>query len=271
MEKEATLTNQSSNPQSASAASGPNVGFKVFQNTIAQLGGKGAGVLLSAATSILLARYLGREKMGEYGAIYAYLSLYSWIATYSLDQILARDVSLRRKDAAALFHTGSMVALGFSIAAGIVAPFAAPLFGYHGALRWLIAIAAVDLLIMPPFKMPGIIFQVDMRQWYAVFIGFFRQVLWLIAVVLLALNSAAFYKVIIARTVVGLIEAAITIAMIYRPGFIEGPRRFLTADAKRMIRDASPSSSAISSSTFITASTRSCSIPCPATKFSAPT
>jgi len=198
------------------------------------------GVLLSAATSILLARYLGRERMGEYGAIYAYLALYSWIATFSLDQILARDVSLRRQDAAALFHTGTVIAMGFAIAAGIVAPFAAPLFGYSGPLRWLIAIAAVDMLIMPPLKMPGIIFQVDMRQWYAVFIGFFRQVLWLLAVVLLAVKSAAFYEVIIARTVVGVIEAAVTIAMIYRPGFIEGARRFLAADASRLIRDAFP-------------------------------
>ena len=227
MENRATLSGQPLSPQPASAASGPNIGFKVFQNTIAQLGGKGVGVLLSAATSILLARYLGRERMGEYGAIYAYLALYSWIATFSLDQILARDVSLRRQDAAALFHTGTVIAMGFAIAAGIVAPFAAPLFGYSGPLRWLIAIAAVDMLIMPPLKMPGIIFQVDMRQWYAVFIGFFRQVLWLLAVVLLAVKSAAFYEVIIARTVVGVIEAAVTIAMIYRPGFIEGARRFL--------------------------------------------
>lgn len=227
-------------PDIASAASGPNVGFKVFQNTIAQLGGKGGSVLLSAATSILLARYLGRERLGEYGAIYAYLSIYSWLVTFSLDQILARDISQRRSEASALLFTGSRVAFGFALAAGIVAPLAAPLFGYYGPLRWLIAIAAVDLLIMPPFKMPGIIFQVDMRQWYAVGIGFVRQILWLIAVALLAFNSAAFYKVIIARTLCGVIEAVITVALVYRPGFLDGPRLFLKNDALRMMRDAFP-------------------------------
>ena len=126
-------------PEIVSAAAGPNVGFKVFQNTLAQLGGKGGGVLLSAATSILLARYLGRERLGEYGAIYAYLSIYAWLVTFSLDQILARDVSQRRSEASALFHTGSVVAFGFALAAGITAPLAAPLFGYSGPLRWLIA------------------------------------------------------------------------------------------------------------------------------------
>jgi len=227
-------------PEIASVAAGPNIGFKVFQNTLAQLGGKGGGVLLSAATSILLARYLGRERLGEYGAIYAYLSIYSWMVTFSLDQILARDVSQRRSEASALLHTGSVIACAFAFAAGIVAPLAAPLFGYSGPLRWLIAVAAVDLLIMPPFKMPGIIFQVDMRQWYAVGIGFARQVLWLIAVALLAFGNAAFYKVIIARTLCGVIEAAVTIYFIYRPGFLEGPRTFLKADAARMMRDAFP-------------------------------
>jgi O-antigen/teichoic acid export membrane protein len=227
-------------PEVLSVASGPNVGFKVFQNTIAQLGGKGGSILLSAATSILLARYLGRERLGEYGAIFAYLSIYSWLVTFSLEQILARDVSQRRSEASALLHTGSVISCGFAFAAGIIAPLAAPLFGYTGPLRWLIAIAAVDLLIMPPFKMSGIIFQVDMRQWYAVGIGFFRQILWLIAVALLAFSNAAFYKVIIARTLCGVIEAAITIYFIYRPGFLDGPRTFLKSDAARMMRDAFP-------------------------------
>ncbi len=227
-------------PEVLSVASGPNVGFKVFQNTLAQLGGKGGSILLSAATSVLLARYLGRERLGEYGAIFAYLSIYSWLVTFSLDQILARDVSQRRGEASALLHTGSVVACGFAFAAGIIAPLAAPLFGYSGPLRWLIAIAAVDLLITPPFKMPGIIFQVDMRQWYAVGIGVFRQILWLIAVALLAFSNAAFYKVIIARTLCGLIETAITLYFIYRPGLLDGPRTFLKNDAVRMMRDAFP-------------------------------
>lgn len=207
---------------------------------MAQLGGKGGSVLLSAATSILLARYLGRERLGEYGAIYAYLSIYAWLVTFSLEQILARDVSQRRNEATALLHTGSVVSFGFALAAGMLAPLAAPLFGYSGPLRWLIAIAAIDLMIMPPFKMPGIIFQVDMQQWYTVGLGFLRQTLWLIAVVLLAFGHAAFYQVIIARTLCGVIEAVVTVYLIYRPGFLDGPRIFLRADALRMLRDAFP-------------------------------
>lgn len=230
----------SSSTTTSSAAAGPGLGIKVFQNTIAQLGGKGGSVLLSAATSVLLARYLGRERLGEYGAIYAYLSLYAWLVTFSLEQILARDVSLRRSDAAALFHTATVISFGFAVAGGILAPVLAPLFGYTGLLRWLIAVAALDLLILPPLRLTGIIFQVDMRQWYSVFIGLFRQILWLVAIVLLALGSAAFYKVIVARTLCGVIEAVVVWITSHRPGFVEGPRVFLRDDARRMFRDAFP-------------------------------
>jgi len=70
----------------------PSLGAQVFQNTAAQLAGRVVGIFLSAGTSILLARYLGKEKLGEYGAIYAYLSLYGFLATFCLEQILAREI-----------------------------------------------------------------------------------------------------------------------------------------------------------------------------------
>src|SRR6266436_6292082 len=145
-----------------------SLGALVFQNTAAQLGGRVIGIFFSAGTSILLARYLGQEKLGEYGAIYAYLSLYGFFATFCLEQILAREISVRRHQAAEIFRTGTLTALGFSVLGTLMATVAAPLFGYAGGMRWLIAIAAVDLLIMSPVKFIGVIFQVEMKLWYTV-------------------------------------------------------------------------------------------------------
>src|SRR6266478_6239184 len=125
----------------------PSLGVQVFQNTAAQLAGRVIGIFLSAGTSILLARYLGKEKMGEYGAIYAYLALDGCFATFCLEQILAREISVRRIQPAEIFHTGTLTALGFSVVGTLVALVAAPAFGYPGAMRWLIAVAAIDLLI----------------------------------------------------------------------------------------------------------------------------
>jgi O-antigen/teichoic acid export membrane protein len=213
-----------------------NVGTRVFQNTIVQLGGRGFSLLLSAAGSILLARYLGRERMGEYGALYAYLGLYSFLSTFCLEPILAREVSRRRSEATQIFHTGSMVALAFAFAGTILAPLLAPLFGYAGQLRWLVTVAALDLLILPSICLPSIVFQVDMKQWFAVGIGLLRQVLWLAAIVLLTLGEASFYQVVIARLLCGALVTLILFKLSYRSGFLSGPRRFVWSEARRLLQ-----------------------------------
>ena len=178
--------------------------------------------------------------MGEYGAIYAYLALYGFLASFCLEQILAREISVRRSQAAELFRTGKLTALGFSAAGLFIAPLAAPLFGYSGTLRWLIAVAALDLLILPPLRFSGIIFQVEMQLWYNVVIALVRQAMWLAAVLLLVFQNAAFYEVIVARTIVGILEAVIVVLTVKRVGLVQGKPRFVASEAKMMVREGFP-------------------------------
>ena len=49
---------------------------RVLQNTAALLGGRALSIVLAGGASIILARYLGSEKLGEFGAIYAYATLF---------------------------------------------------------------------------------------------------------------------------------------------------------------------------------------------------
>jgi len=221
-------------------ASRPGLGLRVFKNTAALLGGRVIGLALSVVTSVLLARFLGQERLGEYGAVYAYLSLYGFFATFCVEQILAREVTLRRGQAGSLFYTGTLATLAFSLIGSVLAPMLAPMFGYSGLIRWLIAIAAIDTLVMAPIKLPGLIFQVDMRLWYSAVLGVFRQALWLVAVILLAFRNAAFYEVIAARTVCGLIEAFLILWTIHRLRIIQGPRRFLAREAISLLRASAP-------------------------------
>jgi len=227
-------------PSALPVSSELGLGVRVFQNTTALLGGRVLGLFFSAGTSILLARFLGRERLGQYGAIYAYLSLYGFFATFCLEQIIARETSLRRHQAAEIFHTATLTALGFSLIGAILAPLVAPLFGYSGSIRWLIVIAAVDMLILPPLRFRGIIFQVEMRFWYSVAIGLFRQALWLLAILLLLLRNAAFYEVILARTLCGVVEAVLVLWTVHRLGLIRGPNRFLPSEARLMLRGGFP-------------------------------
>jgi O-antigen/teichoic acid export membrane protein len=209
-------------------AQGPRfgVGARVFQNTVVLLGGRGAGLLLSVAASVVLARYLGRERLGEYGALYAYLMLYSWVATFGLDAILARESAQRRAEASHILFTGSTAALALALAGTTVALVLAPTFGYSGKLRLLLLIAAVDSLLVPSIRLSGIIFQVDMRQWYGVGTGIARQILWLLAVVLLALGNAGFLWFIVARTVCGIVEAGLTLYLTLQKRFLTRPWQF---------------------------------------------
>ena len=217
-----------------------SLGARVFQNTAAQLGGRVIGIGFSAGTSILLARYLGKEKLGEYGAIYAYLALFGFLATFCLEQILAREVSLRREQAAEIFHTGRVTALVFSLIGTALALALAPFFGYHGQLHWLIAVAALDMMILPPVRFSSIVFQVDMRLWYSVAIGLFRQALWLVAVALLALKSAAFPWVIAARTLCGVVEALVLLGSVNRLGLVRGAGRFVREEARLLLKAGFP-------------------------------
>jgi PST family polysaccharide transporter len=217
-----------------------SLGARVFQNTVAQLIGRVISILLSAGTSILLARYLGKEKLGEYGAIYAYLALFAFLGTFCLEQILAREVSQRREKGGELFRTATLTAMVFSVAGAILAPACGPLFGYTGRMQWLIAVAALDALILPPFRLRGIIFQVEMRLWYAVAIGIVRQAMWLVAVALLAMKSAAFPMVIAARTGVGVLEVALLLLAVRRVDLVQGARKFVKSEAWMMLREGFP-------------------------------
>jgi PST family polysaccharide transporter len=223
-----------SSPQKQSSHSG--VGARVFQNTAVLLGGRGAGLLLSAATSVILARYLGRERLGEYGALYAYLTLYSWLATFGLESVLAREAAQRRLEASSIFLTGSVISLVFATAGTGLALLLAPVFGYGGSLRLLLVVAAIDILLIPSIRISGIIFQVDMQQWYGVGIGLIRQMLWLLAVVLLALGKAAFLWVILARTGCGLVEAGLILFVTLQRRFLSRPWTFSLDRARQLIR-----------------------------------
>ena len=212
------------------------VGTRVFQNTVIQLGGRGASLLLSAAASVALARYLGRERLGEYGALYAYLALYSWLATFGLEPILAREAAQRRTEASSIFVTGSAISVAFAVAGTALALLFAPLLGYGGQLRLLLFLAALDILLLPSIRIFGIVFQVDMQQWYNVGIGLARQALWLLAVVLLALGRAAFLWVILARTGCAVVEVGLILFVILQRRFLSRPWTFSLDRARQFVR-----------------------------------
>lgn len=180
---------------------------RVLQNTAALLGGRGISIILSGAASIILARYLGSEQLGEFGAIYAYASLFTWLAIFGIDAILTREISIDRDQATGILQTGARLCVLFAVGATILSLGIAPFVGYKGHLYFLLIFAVIELLLFSPLRLYGVVFQVDLKQWYSAGINLLRQVIWLLLVVVLARLQARLFTVIVWRFIVAALEA----------------------------------------------------------------
>jgi PST family polysaccharide transporter len=212
-----------------------SLGPRIFRNIITLISGQGLNLLLSAIATILLARYLGTVQLGEFGALYAYVGLYGWLSTFGLDSILARQVAQARDHAGSILLTGVCVSSLFACGSAVIAFLLAPLFGYGGALSSLLIFASIDILLLSPLRLPGIIFQVDLRQWYGVGIGLVRQFAWLLMLVVLAAARLDLFWIIVGRTSCALLEVVLIGVAIYHKGYLARPWRLLTSETKKYL------------------------------------
>src|ERR1700728_749999 len=105
---------------------------RVFRNTAANIGGRGLALLFSVGATIILARCLGTEGLGTYGAIYAYLTLFAWMATFGFEPILLREISRERESAKSLLRTAMVMSCFLAVGTVAIAALIAPLAGYPG-------------------------------------------------------------------------------------------------------------------------------------------
>ena len=187
---------------------------QVLTNTIVVIGGRAISIGFSAVATSLLARYLGSEELGEFSAVFAYLSLFAWFSTFGMESILVREASRDRESAGSIVRTGVM----------LIAPHA----GYRDRLLVLVAIACIETLIAP-LRLPGLVFQVDLRQWYGVGINVIRQGLWLALIIALREYHAPLTYVVGARVAVATVEALL---------IWSASRRFFSASATVLWRQA---------------------------------
>src|SRR5271170_4940794 len=103
---------------------------RVLMNTIVLIGGRAISIGFSAVATSLLARYLGSEELGEFSAVFAYLSLFAWFATFGMEAILVRESSRDRGSAGSIVRTGVMLMTILCVATVILALCIAPHVGY---------------------------------------------------------------------------------------------------------------------------------------------
>jgi len=184
----------------------PGLRGRVLQNTAVNIAGRGLAIFFSAGAAVLLARFLGAEKLGEYGAIYAYLALFAWLATFGFEPVLVREMSRERENASNLLRTAMVLSTFLSVGTVAVAVLAAPLAGYTGYLRTLLVLAGLEY-VLTPLRLPALIFQVDMRQWYSATINVVRQGVWFAMIVVLWLFGAPLLYVVGGRVLAAALES----------------------------------------------------------------
>jgi PST family polysaccharide transporter len=207
-----------------SALQRPDLGGQVIRNTAANLVGRGLALVFSAGAAIVLARFLGSEKLGQFGAIYAYLALFAWLATFGFEPVLVREISRERENASSLLHTAIVLSTVLSAGTVVVAILLAPLAGFAGHLRTLLLLAALEY-VLGPLRLPALMFQVDMRQWYGATINVVRQGLWFVLIVALWLAGASLGYVIAGRVLAAVVESSLMWG--YSRRFLSQTGRFL--------------------------------------------
>jgi len=225
----------SAQPKTAtSAAPGTGHGIRVLQNTAVVFAARSMGLVFAAAANFMLVRYLGTERLGQYGAIYAYLSLFAWLASLGLAPILTREAAQARGQAASIIHTGVRIAAVVAVVTAALALAIAPLAHLSGKLLPLLAIGAVEIFLLVPVSLPGLIFQVDQRQWYNSGFNVIRQTLWLGVVIALYACGAPLLYVVLGRLAVAAVEAVLNWRVAQR--FLDSSRDFLWDMAPGLVR-----------------------------------
>src|SRR5258707_12108322 len=180
------MSTMSMTESNRSTAAPKPIATRVVQNTAVLLGGRILSVLLGGASSVLIVRCLGSEQLGEFSSLYAYVSLFAWLATLGIDPVLTRESSRWRERSGSIIATGVALCGVFAIGGAVFVILLAPHAGYRGKMQILVVFAVIELLVLGPLRLAGVIFQVDLKQWYGTGISLARQVLWLLIIILLA-------------------------------------------------------------------------------------
>jgi len=224
-------------PGSAAPGSRTNLGARVFQNAAANVAGRVLALLFSVGATMVLARFLGSERLGQFGAIYAYLALFGWMATFGFEPVLLREISRERDSASSLLHTAMVLSAFLSIGTVAAAVLIAPKAGYAGHLRALVILAGLEY-VLNPWRLSAVIFQADMRQWYSATINVVRQGFWFAVIVALWLAGASLAYVIAGRVAAAGVET--WLLWVYSRRFLSRSGRFLRERAGLLLSHSFP-------------------------------
>ncbi len=136
---------------------------RVAKNTIVQIFGKIASVVLALIAIALITRYLGTDGFGEYTTALAFLSFFGILADMGLCTILAREISQDEKNKERITSNIFTLRLIADIVTFTLVPLIALGFNYSSNLKQTIAIGALAFLFVSSAQVLQAIFQKELR------------------------------------------------------------------------------------------------------------
>ncbi|MBA3348663.1 MAG: polysaccharide biosynthesis C-terminal domain-containing protein [Actinobacteria bacterium] len=219
-------------------------GGKVIRGGVLRGGGYAAGVLLGAATSVLLLRHLGVEDFGRYGIVIALIGIVSAVTDAGLTAVGSRELAiLPAAERPALMRNLVGLRIGLT-AAGVVAAIGfAALVGYPGVVVAGTALAGFGILLLNTQSTLMMPLSIELRMGAITLIETLRHGLTLVGVAVLVLGGAALLPFFGVQIVVGGIVLLLTPLLVARVA--EMRPALDRATARALLRESLPLAAAL--------------------------
>ncbi len=130
-----------------------DITLRMAGNTVANISGNVFSRAFDILTFLLLARYLGVDRFGQFSFVFAFVGIFSVFVDFGVNYILIRDISKPGGDKEALLGAGLSLKFFLSLAAVAAACLAIMVLDYPGPVRVMVAIVSLNLLIS--FRFPS--------------------------------------------------------------------------------------------------------------------
>lgn len=222
----------------------PLAGALVIRGGALRGGGYAAGVLLGAATAVVLTRALGVEDFGRYGAVAAVIGIVSVITDAGLTAVGSRELALRpRSERGELLRTLVALRLVISLAAVAAGTAFSALVGYDRIMVAGTALAGLGVLLVNTQATAMMPLSVELRVGTVTAFETLKQALTLAGVGALAAAGAPLLAYFLVQAGVG--AAALALTPLALGGAASLAPRLDRRAAGRLLREALPVALAI--------------------------
>jgi O-antigen/teichoic acid export membrane protein len=207
------------------ALHGPDVGPAVVRGTVWRVGGYGVGVLLTAAASILLLRYLGVAAFGRYATVMAIIAIVGGLSDAGLTAVGTRELARRAPGAERRELLGHLVGMRMvltpiGVALGVAFAAAA---GYPSELVVGTMLAGVGLVLLNTQATLMGILPVELRNLRLSVAETIRNLVMTTVIAVLVVAGASLVAFFAGQIVVGVVLLAVS-PLILRREWVSRPR-----------------------------------------------